>query len=184
MKFFCIILVFISALNFSISLSQDKQNSERFMEVQMLINSDLDDNYKLIKEKSTELTPTQKMFIYDDKKISAGLPFVLNLLVGYGIGSWVQGHTAGGLIGTVGNIGGMILIFTAENESTAMIGVVLLLGTWLIDCILPFTYSSAYNKKLRYALGITGTVSLDIQPKVNMTHNGNVAPGVTFSASF
>lgn len=184
MKFFCVILVIITALNFSNTSAQDKQNSERFMEVQMLINSDLDDNYKLIKEKSGDLTVTQKMFIYDDKQKSAGLPFVLNFLVGYGIGSWVQGHTAGGLIGTIGGVGGLILLFSSDDISTASIGAIIYLGSWLIDCILPFTYSASYNKKLKYALGISGTTSLEIQPKINVTQNGNVAPGLIFSFGF
>jgi Borrelia membrane protein P13 len=186
MKIFSLItLVILIVALYSSSAQDDKKNNENFMEVQMLINRGLDDNFNQINEKSRDLTQIQKMFIYDDKKVTAGLPFVLNLFLGYGIGSWVQGHTVGGLIGTIGNLGGIIILVTAGgDESTASMGAILYLGTWLIDCILPFTYASSYNKQLNKSLGLSYISGLEIKPKLDLANNNHVIPGMAFQLNF
>jgi hypothetical protein len=187
MKSLIFVFLFIIAgfiLNAQTS-EEKKPNEQSFMEVQMLINQDLDDNYQIISKKSQDLSQVQRMFIYDDKKVSGGLPFVLNLLLGFGIGSWVQGHTAGGLIGTIGNLTGIIMIASDESGgSTATIGSVIFLSTWVIDCILPWTYSSSYNRKLKNALGVNSVSSINLAPTLNMAQDGSFYPGLGLSIAF
>jgi hypothetical protein len=185
--FYVILLAFVLSIPVYSQTTDEKKPSEQsFMEVQMLINQDLDDNYQLINQKSQDLTQVQRMFIYDDKKVSGGLPFVLNFFLCFGIGSWVQGHTAGGLIGTIGNLTGLILIASDDSggSSTATIGSVIFLSTWIVDCILPWTYSSSYNRKLKSALGINAVSSIDLAPTLNMAQDGTIYPGIGLSVAF
>jgi len=187
MKLFFIIVIILttSVMSYSQDANDKKNNDQSFMEVQMLINQDLDDNYQLISKKSQDLTDLQRMFIYQESKVSGGLPFVLNLFLGFGIGSWVQGHTAGGLIGSIGNLTGLIMIASDESGgSTATIGSVIFLSTWIVDCILPWTYSSSYNRKLKNALGVNSVSSINLAPTLNMAQDGSLYPGLGLSIAF
>jgi len=116
-----LMIVIISGLAYT----QEKAVEEEFLEVQKLINQDLEVNFKLIQSKSDKLSSTQRMYIYDDKSKSGTVPFILNLLLGFGIGSWVQSDITGGLIGTVGMLPGVVLM--AVSRDTEALGALLIL---------------------------------------------------------
>jgi hypothetical protein len=187
MKFiYVIFLVLVLSIPVYSQTSDEKNpNDQSFLEVQMLINLDLEDNYQLISKKSQDLTQLQRMFVYSENKVSGGLPFVLNFFLCFGIGSWVQGHTAGGLIGSIGNLTGVIMMASDDSGgSTATIGSVIFLSTWIVDCILPWTYSSSYNRKLKNALGVDSVSSIDLAPTLNMAQDGSLYPGLGLGIAF
>jgi membrane protein P13 len=186
MKIFFILSLFL-ILAVGTAFSQDNTN-KNFLEVQILINDDLDDHYSTIKKRSAVLSFAEKSFIYDDNSKGPWGPFALNLLVGFGIGSWVQGDGTGGAIGTIGGVGGLLLMSADRSSfgpsSTAQIGAIIFLSSFIIDLILPFTHSSSYNKKLKRAIGFGALSNLRVTPTVNLAANNTVAPGIAFSLSF
>ncbi len=182
---FRFILIIIYFINHTYSLAQDTINNKGYEDVLFLIDDGLSKNYELIKAKSKEITLTLKLFIYDESKKSPAVPFVLNHFLGFGIGSWSQLDIGGGLLGTIGGIGGLYLISTYDYFSFyRSLGIYLLIGTWIIDLISPFTYSNNNNRKLRYALKISDKTNLMILPNVNVANYGTVVPGLMFSMNF
>ncbi len=163
-------------------LAQNKSNND-FVNTQKLIDDDLDDNFNRIKALTANLSTAEKLFIYNDYEKTKTLPFILNFVAGLGIGSWVQGHTTGGLIGTIGQLTGYALLLSKE-ESTKTIGAVVFLSTWITDLILPFTYANSYNKKLKNALKFSSISSIKIVPTINVTTNNIVYPGAAISVQF
>ena len=123
--------------------------------------------------------------MFDQYERGAGLPFVLNLLLGFGIGSWVQGHTAGGLIGSIGGVAGVAMMASAEsNQSIGAIGAIVFLGSYITDLILPWTYASGYNGTLRRALAMPGTVELRLVPGVRSYAFGPTVPEASLQLQF
>ena len=96
-----------------------------------LIESILKDQFKSdygksrVYELSENLTNEQKMYLYDKYEKSGVGPFFLNLFLGFGIGSFVQGNIGPAvtqlilnLSGTTLNIIGWSLMLTSTNEET------------------------------------------------------------------
>lgn len=122
-----------------------------------------------------------RVVLFKDHKKATVLPFFLNLLFANGIGSWVQGHTAGGLIGTIGTLGGVGLLL---NSGTQEIGWVVLGVTYATGLVLPWNYGSSYNKRLKRALSIDGLSLLYLGPTMDLAANGSVVPGVGIHLGF
>lgn len=139
----------------------------------------------------------EKAQIPTEKKIA--LPIVLNLIPGFGIGSFTQGDSLGGAICLVGDlVGGGLMVFgvfgtfgylaaetasftTFEGEwdfklaQTAIVtGMVIFLATKTFGIIRPIWYATSYNRKLR-----EGRISVhpDIQYSPS-AGEGRVSPGI------
>lgn len=79
-------------------------SSDNYFTVKALIEDDLFDNKALILTKSDSLSKAEKVNLYDDSKKNPWLAFGLNLAVGFGIGSFVNGDKKGGTTQLVGQI--------------------------------------------------------------------------------
>ena len=113
---------------------------------------------------------------YEVQKVDPWGPFALNLLLGLGIGSFIQGDTAGGLIVAAGEVVGLSLLVggyvtyyrhlqepaygDAPSSSYVMMvgGAVLYGAARVAGLVFPFTYADSFNKKLRQDLGIDVSV--------------------------
>ena len=110
---------------------------------------------------------------YELQKVDPWGPFVLNLLLNFGIGSFVQGDTTGGLIVAGGQILGIGLIvagvsspdpYGSTTSTLVYVGAGLAVVTSVAGYVFPFTYANAANEKLRRDLGISvSNVSLNEQ---------------------
>lgn len=117
---------------------------------------------------------------YEIEKVDPWGPFVLNFLLNFGIGSFVQGDTTGGLIVAGGQVIGIGMVvvdlgrkqevdaygFAVPNTPTALtwVGIGLASAASIAGYIFPFTYANEANEKLRRDLGISvADVSLSDQ---------------------
>ena len=85
-------------------------SSDNYFTVKALIEDDLFDNKALILTKSDSLSKAEKVNLYDDSKKNPWLAFGLNLAVGFGIGSFVNGDKKGGTTQLVGQILGDVFV--------------------------------------------------------------------------
>lgn len=151
-----------------------------FLEVHGLLKGGVNKNLDLIEAKSASLSPSEKLFLLDVHKKDSGIPFVVNLLSGFGIGSYIQGDISGGtiqlsgqLLGLVGLVAGIGMSAKVEDHSSSyygygrdyyaneitslgkgfmITGVILFYGMRLYGYISPFIFKNIYNGKLRAAL--------------------------------
>ena len=109
---------------------------------------------------------------YDYRKVDPWGPFVLNLLLPFGVGSFVQGDTTGGLIVAGGQVVGIGLVVASTSSGDPLwplgtmtyVGVGLYFVASVAGYVFPFTYANAANDKLRKDLGISvSDVSLSEQ---------------------
>ncbi|WP_151060660.1 P13 family porin [Borreliella turdi] len=116
----------------------------------------------------------EKLLVYETSKKDPIVPFLLNLLLGFGIGSFVQGDILGGSLILGFDALGIGLIFTGAyldikaSDSNAqkadfswtwgkgmiLVGAVTMAVTRLTEIILPFTFANSYNRKLKNSLNI------------------------------
>lgn len=150
------------------------------LKVKLLIDDGLFRNKEVIKEGSKTLSFDQKYELYQDNRKSVTGPFLLNLLVGYGIGSYVQGDTLPGVISTgVDVVGGAIFaagFFASLNaspgatnrghETALLIGGVSLLCSRIFSCVSTFSFVNRYNNTLKDSLGFSD-VSFYILPTID-----------------
>ena len=108
------------------------------------------------------------------------MAFALNALLGLGIGSYAQGDILGGVIGTVGEFGGICLFYVpylravsdgqlTESEAKDILpmmmgGFAVLLGTRIFEFIRPFTFASKMKK-----LNVAMAPSFDLNGNVGLT---------------
>lgn len=135
-----------------------------------------------VQKYSANLSESQKYSIYESKKSSGTIPFVVNFFLGCGIGSYIQGDVLGGTISLCGDVGGYALIVggyvsaaasavsnsssgLAGGSAAVIAGGAILLANRIFTCIRPFTYASSYNKRLSTAL--YASTSFAMVPSIN-----------------
>ncbi|SCW36861.1 membrane protein P13 [Borreliella japonica] len=116
----------------------------------------------------------EKLLAYETSKKDPIVPFLLNLFLGFGIGSFAQGDILGGsLILGFDAVGiGLILagayldIKTFDDSAKKvpfkwtwgkgmmLVGAVTMAATRLTEIILPFAFANSYNRKLKNSLNI------------------------------
>lgn len=123
------------------------------------------------------------------------VPFLLNTIVGFGVGSYVQGDTTGGIIGTSGELVSLGLII-AGSVKTVMdtanlevdgygvdpsdipmtgtiitaVGSIALMGVRIFEMIRPFSY----EKKLATAMGAED-IKFNVAPVLTSANNMDLA---------
>lgn len=135
---------------------------------------------------SGELSLSDNLQIYNTYKKDAASPFIINLFLGFGAGSFYQGDVAGGIVGLVGELacyGSLIYInldAISRNpnlsfEEFALANIIIpitVIGIRLFEVIRPFFYSNEYNNKLRRALTPKHKLSAVLAPTVNNDNMG------------
>lgn len=155
-------------------------SSDDFYKCSSLIDKKLDSSkVSMIQTYSANLTEFERYNLFESNKSSTGVPLLCNLILGAGIGSYIQGDTVGGTVFLCSELASAILygasyvrMVFAETESEfenaatqAAIWSIALLGVRVAECIRPFTYAKEYNKRLSNAL--YGVPSIAAIPTIN-----------------
>jgi roadblock/LC7 domain-containing protein len=132
-----------------------------------MIKSDLFKNQSNIQSLSQSLTSTEKMALYTEYKKDPWVPFLVNFLVGAGVGSFIEGDTTGGVIALTGDLVGLgsVLIgvsayasevywdpYTTKGVGLTTFGYIVLIGSRIFEIVRPFTYTARYNSTLKQSL--------------------------------
>ncbi len=140
-----------------------------------MIKDDLFENEARIRAESKNLDQSQKFMLYGEYKKDQWVPFLVNFLVGAGIGSFIQGDKTGGTVALVGDLAGLgsIVIgaasyasassvdpYTSSGLGLMTVGYITLFGTRIYELVRPFTYTAKYNSTLKTALNYFDSVSL------------------------
>ncbi len=168
----CLLLLAISALSIG---AQNSSSPEA--RINLLLQDDLYRNFDLISAESSLLTDEQRYRLFTAHENDPTTPFVLNLIVGLGVGSFVQGDIAGGLVGLGLGVVGLgttmagyfylvdelandpEFVAAADPISTDGFRLILLgtgvsLGGAIYRLVRTFTYSNRYNRDLQLALSV------------------------------
>ena len=152
--------------------------ADAYKDVNKYINSGLSDkNLEKVAELSPQLTQEEKESIYRWKKVSTVMPFAMNLVLGFGSGSFSQGDDGMGILFLAGDTLCTIAIaydimstgwdnfinsFSGKGGETKELGIakialITAAGLRVWQAIRPFTYANKKNAKLRTALGLEET---------------------------
>lgn len=171
-------------------------------EVIYLIDKDLKGNFSAIQTKASDLSSDQRYFIYTEKKKEPLIGFLLNFLIGLGIGSFVIGDSVGGMNQLIGELIGIGVsglsagIGSAMGTSNplafvfalaALGGLVTLLVYRIGGWIRPFDYTKEYNNELQNALNIGSTaqgLAPYYQTRSDTTGQTYHEGGMTYAFSF
>lgn len=127
-------------------------------------------------------------------------PLWLNLAPGFGVGSFVQGDTAGGVVGLIGCIAGDVLFYAgympyylsiiddpygdasidSDSLSLMVAGEAILIGTSIYGIFRPISYARRWNREHGFA-------SIDVAPTLSMTSSSGgaaMAPGAVIRLSY
>jgi hypothetical protein len=135
---------------------------------------------------------------FADRKVTRAVDdkwpaFILNLVLGAGIGSFVQGDTLGGVVGLCGEVGGVVLLvvgiipeekqvyrqgyyggyyntteFSYPNIGFAYVGLGVLLGTRIFELVRPFTYANSFSLAFAPNFDVNGQPALTAMVKLKM----------------
>jgi len=171
-KIFCSVLVLFLAAH---AFGADSEIGK----VSDLIQENLFRNTEEIAAISGTLTDMERFTLYAQYEKDARLPFVLNLAIGFGLGSFIQGDIAGAAIALIGDLLGVGLpllgyaclmqnyygywSFTGGNE-VMYAGYALLGITRIFESIRPFTFTHRYNAALKKSLRYGESPGLSFAP--------------------
>ena len=183
------------------SANQHTKSEQSFHTSNFLIKDGLNKNFHHIQQHSLHLTQSQKFALYNMHENSMGIPLVLNIVVGFGLGSWIQGDLVGGFAGSIGDALGIVMIYVGaisaltyeadwntytvtypnydKGVRVMTAGAVLLCLSRVAQVVFPITYSPRYNKKLQNALDYHN-VSFDVTPTVDNKGNGSLAVAMSY----
>ena len=134
-----------------------------FQKASLILNNAKIDTLSLVSQYTTGLSDSERMMLYNENKKDTTTAFLLNLLVGAGIGSYVQkdakggttqliGDIASGILMTVGYCQGMYEIIESIDSrvGTVMLatGLLSLISFRVFASIRPFDFAKDYNDKL------------------------------------
>ncbi|WPM06249.1 P13 family porin [Borreliella sinica] len=151
-----------------------------------------------------DLGAVEKLLVYEASKKEPVVPFLLNLFLGFGIGSFVQGDILGGSLILGFDAVGIGLILTGAyldikdnrdnnvrkvpfewtwGKGMMLAGVVTMAATRLTEIILPFTFANSYNKKLKNSLNIA-LGGFEPSFDINMGHASALGFELAFKKSY
>ncbi|MDR2149595.1 MAG: P13 family porin [Spirochaetaceae bacterium] len=204
----CILVIVLCTVGF-VCFADDQSDKERaqqaFIRVTNWLDSGLERNLLIIQNESLSLTSTQRINLFEAYEKGAGGPFALNFLLGFGIGSFVQGDAAGGwttLLGEAAGIAafcyGVSLMPVAVDEDYAnsyegyeytsndqwekaeifiLGGAGLFIGMRIFEWIRPFVFAHNYNKTLKKALNYYN-ISYNLAPTFDIRGTTGVLAAV------
>lgn len=133
--------------------------------VSELIKKDLFKNQREILEISQGLTQDEKAALYTEYQKNPAVPVFVNFIIGFGIGSFIEGDAAGGAIALACDLGGSISFLTgailtlSDSVDLANLGVGLglfgfatIIGSRIYEISRPFAYANRYNDVLKKSL--------------------------------
>lgn len=165
---------------------QESNNQVNYYKVSTMlskINNVEDSQIKEIKQLTINFSNVEKNTLYYANQKKIGRPFLVNAILGKGIGSFMQGDIKGGLISlsgellsfTIISIGYGISVATDEEygDSTMLIGLISFASCKIFELIRPFYFASNYNTKLSQALNyvaVTPSISTNEQFSLNLSY--------------
>ncbi|MDR3124100.1 MAG: P13 family porin [Treponema sp.] len=176
-KFFMLALFFAST---GFCGAEDNQ----VVEIQLLIQNGLRTNYELIAEKSSLLTPAEKLFLYDAYEKSAGVPAAVNMIIGFGLGSYMHGDAVSGTIQLSGETLGILVFHAGYAGVRADLAVITALTLYtlsrLYGGVSPFVFARSYNRRLKNAVRYDNALTYQILPSIDEKGNARVSSLVSF----
>ena len=145
-------------------------NEDLVATIENLIEDDLEDNKEKIASLATRLSSEQKQELYDKYQKSAGGYFALNLLLGFGIGSFAQGDKRSAWTQLGFELGGITCIALGSSSGSAYataIGAGFCIGAGIVGLVAPWTYAANRNEALAESLGVE---SISWMPMVDPTN--------------
>ena len=178
----CVLLVFIVPLA---TMFAAENNEVSFYKANMILSDSKNlstEQISLLTDLSSDLSPMERTMLIESNKKSPTIPFVVNLLVGYAIGSFVQGDTTGGTIALVGDLVSLGVFYTGyiqalesipssgtyegtEGVGLMLVGAVGMLVSRIFELTRPFSYASNYNNTLSKALMNVAVIPVVTQNK-------------------
>jgi len=177
-----------------IALANEAESRESFSLVSMLIRDGLNRNFEEIQQESFNLTANQRLILFHRHQDRLVTPLALNVLLGFGIGSFTQRDMTGGLIGLAGDttvfaliVSGFIYGFNTTSRHSGNVlgglfsaGLIISPASRIFQIVRPITFSERYNNSLRTALFHDGDLSFNISPAVDSNGNSNVTMALRY----
>ncbi len=193
-KWWCIVFM-CSAFLINTGFSDERSDLKK------MIRHDLDQNYQSVQNELRKYSAQEKLDLYQELELSPGGPVFLNIIPGFGLGSFVRGDKQGGWIQFAGNAMGLSLAFGGialfGNNSTdpntwdaranlaynmALMGALLNFTAQIYGIVRAVRYTRASNKKLKKLL-TDESLSFEFSPLLESTPDQNRA-GIQFSLRF
>jgi hypothetical protein len=183
----CVLVLVLCMFTLAAAAAQESSDGGKALfQVKMLIDDDLEANLPLIREAALDLSESDRFYLYQSEEKGAALPFAVNLLVGIGIGSYIQGDTVGGTTALVGELGSVVLMYMGAgtmNEGLLYGGALSFLVFRIYELVRPFNYKSDYNRMLSSALD-TRRAEATVMPEVRLSSDGTMQPGFMVSVKY
>ncbi|MDR2584467.1 MAG: P13 family porin [Fibromonadaceae bacterium] len=162
--------------------------------IQVLIQKGLNKNKEIIQKASFPLSPSNKTALYEkNRKTVAGSVghAVLNVLPGFGVGSFSQRDLKFGLILLGSDVLNLNYFLYRINDSEDLedlssslsIAISIAIVSRIVGVVVPFIYPSKYNKTLKEALSINENISYSIDPLI-IPKPGPPAVGLAFNLRY
>ena len=161
-------LFFLAA---GIIFSQENSKEDSYQIVYLLLKDGLNKNFFQIQKEAENLDTVQRLQLYNTYEGELTTPLVLNILIGFGIGSAVQKDVVGTIAGAAGDATAAILLaagfvkffqsiidenfeFKPDDTAVALFTAsgILYGASKIFQIVKPITFKSSYDNKLKEAL--------------------------------
>jgi len=176
MKFILVLLIIVWS-NFGVNAQENlqltpEQEKEKASKIQNLLEENgLIGNEFIIQNECKGLSYQTKLMLFDKYQKSSTSPFLLNLILNLGIGSFIQGDTKVGIMIFACQAIGMTAILADQGrQSDYVAGAVVMVGIGTVyGWIAPFIYTKKYNNHLEQAFTLASAEDMKIQPYLAIT---------------
>lgn len=152
----------------------------------LMLRGGLVQNRDFIRRESENVSLEDRQILYSTHRKGTFGYIVLNTLLGYGVGSFVQGSPAMGIplllmdLGATGLIVSSVVVTDSQNDDMLTLGVGLYACATILGVIMPIVYTHKYNRTLKGALRLDEPASISMRPLI--LDNGAV--GMTVALNY
>lgn len=161
-KLFVIIVISIVCMWSIVAVGYNSEPS-KIESVQRLIDDGLKTNREIITLQCSDLTDLDKALLYNEEKLKSPIMASALNLIGFGIGSYIQGDTGSGIGLSIIEGSGIVMLTSgilklrADQNSVSGVFLAIFGGIFFVTAriagpIIPFYATSQYNQKLERAI--------------------------------
>jgi hypothetical protein len=172
-------------------------DSAAIANIQTLIKKGVEKNKVKIQKESINLSNSDKMALYEENKKESTLGYIaLNVLPGFGLGSYIYGDIRSGITLSVLEVVGWCILLDngvaiarltpydkVDEFQVKLISYTVIISSRLVGLFTPSGYKNIYNKTLREALNFHDKVSYSIDPLI-IPRDGAPAVGLAFNVRY
>lgn len=146
----------------------------------LLLDGGVLKNKDFIKQEAENISLEDRQILYNSREKGGSAGYAaLNTVIGFGVGSFVQGDVSSGVVLLLSDVVAISGLATAQSNTMVYLSLGVYALTVIDGIIFPICYTHKYNRTLKESLRLDEPASISMRPLI--LNNGAVGMSVALN---